>query len=51
MVKLQLLFIPYVTGYVHVQTNTKYSYCTTSTIENARSEHPHLGHGHYYAKR
>ncbi|KND91694.1 Transaldolase, partial [Tolypocladium ophioglossoides CBS 100239] len=35
MVKLQLLFIPYLTGYVHVQTNPKLSYSTMATVMNA----------------
>ncbi|PNY26297.1 Transaldolase [Tolypocladium capitatum] len=35
MVKLQLLFIPHLTGYVHVQTNPKLSYSTTAMVMNA----------------
>ncbi|KAL9571788.1 hypothetical protein ACKAV7_004112 [Fusarium commune] len=35
MVKLQLLIIPNVTGYVHIQTNPKLSYSTNGTISDA----------------
>ncbi|KAF4983524.1 hypothetical protein FZEAL_1059 [Fusarium zealandicum] len=35
MVKLQLLQVPNVTGYVHIQTNPKLSYSTPGTIDNA----------------
>ncbi|KAK5993019.1 putative transaldolase-like protein [Cladobotryum mycophilum] len=35
MVKLQLRVIPYVTGYVHIQTNPKLSYSAVGTVENA----------------
>ncbi|KAM5350627.1 hypothetical protein ACJ41O_007132 [Fusarium nematophilum] len=35
MIKLQLLIVPNVTGYVHIQTNPKLSYSTASTIDNA----------------
>ncbi|KAL7939277.1 hypothetical protein V8C35DRAFT_286211 [Trichoderma chlorosporum] len=36
MVKLQLLIAPYITGYVHVQTNPKLSYSQSGTVENAQ---------------
>ncbi|UKZ49221.1 hypothetical protein TrVGV298_003465 [Trichoderma virens] len=36
MVKLQLLIAPYVTGYVHVQTNPKLSYSQAGMVENAQ---------------
>ncbi|KAL7906035.1 hypothetical protein GGI35DRAFT_458610 [Trichoderma velutinum] len=36
MVKLQLLIAPYITGYVHVQTNPKLSYSQTGMVENAQ---------------
>ncbi|KAL6837213.1 hypothetical protein V8C40DRAFT_229449 [Trichoderma camerunense] len=35
MVKLQLLIAPYITGYVHVQTNPKLSYSQTGMVDNA----------------
>ncbi|CAM1508590.1 Fc.00g054380.m01.CDS01 [Cosmosporella sp. VM-42] len=35
MVKLQLLIIPNVTGYVHIQTNPKFSYAAGTTVDNA----------------
>jgi hypothetical protein len=35
MVKLQLLIAPYVTGYLHIQTNPKLSYSQTATVKNA----------------
>ncbi|RSL91524.1 hypothetical protein CEP51_000161 [Fusarium floridanum] len=35
MVKLQLLTLPNLTGYVHIQTNPKLSYSTAGTIDNA----------------
>ncbi|KAG9506264.1 hypothetical protein J7337_003246 [Fusarium musae] len=35
MVKLQLLIVPNVTGYVHIQTNPKLSYSTEGTISDA----------------
>ncbi|KAF5025851.1 hypothetical protein F66182_2073 [Fusarium sp. NRRL 66182] len=35
MVKLQLLIVPNVTGYVHIQTNPKLSYSTAGTISDA----------------
>ncbi|OBS18789.1 hypothetical protein FPOA_10517 [Fusarium poae] len=35
MVKLQLLIVPNVTGYVHIQTNPKLSYSTDGTISDA----------------
>ncbi|KAF9768812.1 hypothetical protein IL306_013836 [Fusarium sp. DS 682] len=34
-VKLQLLIVPNVTGYVHIQTNPKLSYSTAGTIDDA----------------
>ena len=42
MVKLQLEFIPYTTGYVHIQTNPKLSYSASETVENAESEQASL---------
>ncbi|UNI24874.1 Transaldolase [Purpureocillium takamizusanense] len=36
MVKLQLRIAPSVTGYLHVQTNPKLSFCTAGTISNAK---------------
>lgn len=38
MVKLALRIVPYLSGYSHVQTNTKYSYDTAKTVKNARRE-------------
>lgn len=38
MVKLALRIVPYLSGYSHVQTNTKYSYDTERTVKNARRE-------------
>ncbi|KAM0291523.1 hypothetical protein ACHAO9_003648 [Fusarium lateritium] len=35
MVKLQLLILPNVTGYLHIQTNPKLSYSTAGTISDA----------------
>ncbi|WAO93572.1 Transaldolase [Fusarium falciforme] len=35
MVKLQLLTLPNLTGYVHIQTNPRLSYSTAGTIDNA----------------
>ncbi|RGP73858.1 hypothetical protein FSPOR_1552 [Fusarium sporotrichioides] len=35
MVKLQLLIVPNVTGYVHIQTNPKLSYSSDGTISDA----------------
>ncbi|KAF6811330.1 Transaldolase 2 [Colletotrichum sojae] len=35
MVRLSLQFAPYLTGYFHVQTNTKYSYSAEKTRSNA----------------
>lgn len=35
MVRLSLQFAPYLTGYFHVQTNTKYSYSAEKTRYNA----------------
>ncbi|KAI1074821.1 putative transaldolase [Whalleya microplaca] len=36
MVKLALQIVPYLKGYSHIQTNTKYSYDKQKTIENGR---------------
>ncbi|KAG9238630.1 hypothetical protein BJ875DRAFT_23569 [Amylocarpus encephaloides] len=36
MIKLQLRIAPYVTGFVHIQTNPVHSYNTPKTIENAK---------------
>jgi transaldolase len=38
MIKLQLLIVPNVTGYVHIQTNPKLSYSTDGTISDAHSK-------------
>lgn len=38
MVKLQLLILSNLTGYIHVQTNPKQAYSTAKTVENAESE-------------
>ncbi|KAF4989943.1 hypothetical protein FGRMN_8785 [Fusarium graminum] len=35
MVKLQLLILPNITGYLHIQTNPKLSYSTAGTISDA----------------
>ncbi|KAL7796765.1 hypothetical protein V8C37DRAFT_420130 [Trichoderma ceciliae] len=35
MIKLQLLIAPYVTGYLHVQTNPKLSYSEAGMVKNA----------------
>ncbi|POR36815.1 Transaldolase [Tolypocladium paradoxum] len=35
MVKLQLLCVPNITGFVHVQTNPKLCYSTAATVKNA----------------
>ncbi|GKT65165.1 transaldolase [Colletotrichum tofieldiae] len=35
MVRLSLQFIPYLTGYFHIQTNTKWSYSAEKTCKNA----------------
>jgi transaldolase len=40
MVKLQLLVVPNVTGYVHIQTNPKLSYSTAGTIDDAYRKLP-----------
>lgn len=48
MVKLQLLIVPNVTGYVHIQTNPKLSYSTEGTISDAYSKpHALLCYGTY----
>ncbi|KAH7140126.1 hypothetical protein B0J13DRAFT_446655 [Dactylonectria estremocensis] len=36
MVKLQLIIVPNLTGYVHIQTNPRLSYSTVATVENAQ---------------
>ncbi|QUC19057.1 uncharacterized protein UV8b_03298 [Ustilaginoidea virens] len=36
MVKLQLLVVPHLSGYVHVQTNPRLAYSTQGTLANAR---------------
>lgn len=41
MVKLQLLITPYITGYVHVQTNPKLSYSQAGMVKNAESKRFH----------
>lgn len=38
MVKLQLEISRYVTGFVHVQTNTYFAYDTEKTVRNANRE-------------
>jgi hypothetical protein len=38
MVKLQLLIIPNLAGFIHVQTNPLLSYSTEGTIKNAESK-------------
>ena len=38
MVKMQLLIVPYLTGYVFVQTNPKLCYSTADTVKNAESK-------------
>jgi len=35
MVRLSLQFVPYLTGYFHIQTNTKWSYSVEKTCKNA----------------
>ncbi|KAK2055170.1 transaldolase [Colletotrichum caudatum] len=35
MVRLSLQFVPYLTGYFHIQTNTKWSYSVDKTCRNA----------------
>lgn len=35
MVNLQLRFVPNLAGYIHVQTNPKYSYSVQKTVKNA----------------
>jgi hypothetical protein len=37
MVQLSLRFAPYTTGYLHVQTNPKWSYSAVKTARNAES--------------
>ncbi|KAJ3491894.1 hypothetical protein NLG97_g5506 [Lecanicillium saksenae] len=36
MIKLQLSFLPFTSGYVHVQTNPKLSFSTEKTVKNAQ---------------
>jgi transaldolase len=38
MVKLQLLIIPHLSGFIHVQTNPKLAYSRSATIANAESQ-------------
>lgn len=38
MVQLSLGFAPHTTGYLHVQTNPKWSYSADRTVKNAESE-------------
>jgi hypothetical protein len=51
MVKLQLQFIPSITGYVHIQTNPKLSYSVSQTVENAESEQAPLTMQLYQTRR
>lgn len=38
MVQLSVSFAPHTTGYIHVQTNPKWSYATDKTVKNAESK-------------
>jgi hypothetical protein len=48
MVKLQLLILPNITGYLHIQTNPKLSYSTAGTISDAHRKSPDLHLQHLY---
>ncbi|OIW28149.1 aldolase [Coniochaeta ligniaria NRRL 30616] len=44
MVQLSLGFAPHTTGYLHVQTNPKWSYSTDKTVKNAKRILAHFRH-------
>ncbi|KAH8906408.1 aldolase [Coniochaeta sp. PMI_546] len=44
MVQLSVSFAPHTTGYIHVQTNPKWSYSTDKTVKNAERILAHFRH-------